>query len=386
MTAWTARVHEPVPDAILETHDPPARVVTLSQLRGACGPSPARGLVLGMPGLAGHPAIIGRIAAQALHDYDIWTFSVAADEPRLTGEEWFACAHAIADRILAGELAWPRALIGFSLGGLVAWLVARILAASGHAAPPVINIDGAPPHVHMAGWRDRMAVLQPFRDPDRTRMLLLCRGFPGRFQLVEEIEHEWATAGVVTETIRYRTLDHVDLVLPAAIAASGDALARFIETGRAAPKLRPERLDFATAGGESFRLLDAASPPARAAVAALVDAALPTDGSVQLGLLLLAIATGDLDMALGFAELVIAKEPGHRAATYAKIALLALLARHDAASETAAAWCRDHQADLAMEARARRSPERPGSWPSPETLILGSDESLDFALSVGRRS
>jgi hypothetical protein len=337
-----------------------------------------------MPGLVGHTAIIGAIAAQALRDYDMLTFSVDAHDHQLTEESWFACAREVADRILAGEVGWPRALIGFSLGGLIAWLVARMLTAAGHAAPPIINFDGAAPHVHMPAWRHRMASFsQSLGGADLTKMLLLCRGSPGRFQLVNEIEREWATAGVVPETIRYRTLDHLDLVLPAAVAASSDALARFIETGRPAPKGRPEMLDFDTVGGASFRLLDGRSIPEGAAVSTLIgESSLPNDGSVRLGLLLLAIASGDLDMGLCFTRRMVAAEPNHRAATYAKIALLSVLARQDEAFESAKMWRKDHPSDVAMQARPLRSPEQPRSWRSTEIFILGSDESLDFAVSV----
>jgi hypothetical protein len=87
-------------------------------------------------------------------------------------------------------------------------------------------------------------------------------------------------------------------------------------------------------------------------------------------------------MGLCFTRRMVAAEPNHRAATYAKIALLSVLARQDEAFESAKMWRKDHPSDVAMQARPLRSPEQPRSWRSTEIFILGSDESLDFAVSV----
>jgi amino acid adenylation domain-containing protein len=353
---------------------------TLRLVRSACGVS--RGVVVGMPGLGGHAAGIGVIAANTLQDYDVWTFAVETGGRRLTEDEaWLACAREIADRLMAEDGLSPRAIIGVSFGGFMGWLVERFVVAAGGKATPIINFDGGAQHVRNKDWQERIGRALPAIVPlEATRMLLLHGRLPGKFTLAERPKAEWTQAGVTLERLSYRTIAHHDVILPAAIAAGRDALAAYIETGRVGPARRSDGLDFDTMGGALFRMLDDASPPTAAAVSACVDGKpLPDDGTVYGALLFLAVASGDAEMALELARRIKADAPLFRGATYAEVALLSELGRQNEASAVAEAWCFVHPEGRKMRERAHQARQQSAPWGSVDGLVVGSDPSLDFA-------
>ncbi len=363
------------------------KALRLRVVRSARGIS--RGRVLGMPGRNGNTADIGVIARNALEDYEVGSFVVDTMGRSLPEDEawWVDCAEGIAERLLADHEPAPRAFIGFSLGGYIGWLVDRLLVAAGRQPTPVINFDGFPLHIRYPQIGEIITSRSPdLLRPDGCGMLTLERAEPGAFSLVDQAYAGWAKAGVTPESLRYRTLDHVDVILPSAIAASDLALQCFIETGRVDQRSRPDGFHFDTIGGAMFRFLEAATPPSAAAIRPFVDMpTLPRDGTVRVALLFLALATGDTGMALEFAQRIIAEEPSHRAATYTRVALASAIGHEDEAAALAEAWCREHRRDPAMLARARGARRKPASWGSRRGLPIGSDESLDMAVALADR-
>jgi amino acid adenylation domain-containing protein len=359
----------------------------LRLVRSARGVS--RGRVLGMPGLNGHAAEIGVIAGNALDEYDVWTFAIDTDGRSLAGNAaWLECAEAIASRLLAEHEPGPRAFIGFSLGGYIAWLVDRFLVAAGRQATPVVNVDGSALHVQFGQIEELILSRSQTRlSPDGSSMLLLHRAAPGAFSLVDQLYDGWIEAGVTPETLEYHTLDHLDVVLPKAIAAAAAALRGFIETGRVAAGLGISAFQFDTIGGALFRLLEADAPPDAATMRPFAeDPTLPRDGSVRLALLFLTIASGDVGMALKLARRMTAAQPFHRAATYAQVALASALGHKDEAVALAEAWGRDQREDSAMLARARNPGPKAASWGSRRGLVVGSDGALDMAVALCTRA
>jgi acyl carrier protein len=345
----------------------------------------SRGSVLGMPGFIGHAAKISIIAANALEDYDVWTFAVETNGRKLMeGEAWLTCAREIADRLMAKDDLRPCAIMGFSLGGFMAWLVERFLVAAGGDAIPIINFDGGAAHLDNKDRQARIVSLLPAigsREP--PKMLLMQRQLPGKF-LFKRPDSQWVNAGVSLEKLSYCTLAHDDVASPAAIVAVRQALAAFVETGRVDSIQHPSALSFDTIGGIVFRLLDDISPPDAAAVRVFVAGrTLPKDHTLRLALLILAAATGDAEMALLLARRMTIEEPRHRAATYAQVALLSELERAEEASTLAKAWCSNHPLDRNMQARVNQARQQPAPWGSVEGLVVGSDASLNFAIQVG---
>ena len=348
----------------------------------------SRGSVLGMPSLVGHGGEMGIIAANALEDYDVWTFAVDTNGRTLAEDgAWLACAQEIAGRLAAKDGLRPRAIIGFSLGGFMAWLVERLLVAAGGEATPIINFDGAAMHVDNESWQERIRHLLPtVRFLERPKMLLLYRAPPDKFDLFGRADIQWIRARADLKTLSCGTLDHIDVVSPPAVAACRGALTAFIETGSVAAAPRLDQLHFETIGGRLFRMLDGGERPEVESVRILAEGpTLPRDGTARLALLFLAAATGDAEMALTFARRVAIEEPGHRAATYLQVALLSQLERTQEASALAERWCHIHPWDHEMLARAEVPRRRPLPWGSVEGLVIGSSASMDFAVRAVQR-
>ena len=360
-----------------------SQALTLRRLRPARGAS--KGVVLGMPSFLGHAGGVGVIAANALQDYDIWTFAIETAGSELTRDYyWLDCARIIADRLIAHNGLKPNAILGFSLGGYIGWLVDRVVVAAGGGTTPLINFDGGVLHIHAKEHQKRIASLLPGLEAlTGARMLLLHRRRPGKFLIAESSMAEWAKIDIHPETLTYSTLDHLDVILPQAIHASGDALAAFVEGGHfvGAPA---DAVNFETIGGVLFRLLVDSDPPSIAKIRCYVEGMpLPTDGTVRVVLLFLLIASGEFEIARDYAGRMVADQPDHRAAIYAQVALLSEAGRHGQASALADAWCSNNVSDLAMRQPLYRARLQPMRWNAIEAMMVGSDASLDAALRLG---
>ncbi len=339
-------------------------VTRLRLVRAAAGVS--RGVVLGMPGYIGNAAEIGIIAAHALQDYDVWTFSVDAGGRKLTEDGlWLDVARDLANRLLDGEVPWLRALVGFSLGGYMAWLVDRLMVVRGREPTPIVNVDGDALHFQFKGWQERIEALVWQQDARQAaRMLLLRRAWPRRFAPIEDVHNlargmdtDWQACGASPVALRFRTLDHLDIVKPAAIAASREALASFIEGAEPRNTSRPESLEFDTIGGLVFRILDDTGPLQRSAAKDLVESdKLPQDPTVKLALLVLSVKLGEPDRILELAGRIGAVEPS-RPATYAQIRFLAELGRSDEAHAVMNEWCTSYPGERHILERALRNGE-----------------------------
>jgi acyl-coenzyme A synthetase/AMP-(fatty) acid ligase/acyl carrier protein len=357
--------------------------LVLRRVREARGAS--RGIVLGMPGFLGHAALVATIAAHALHDHDVWAFTIDLGGRTMHQDEaWYACAREIADTLASETWLRPRAVFGFSAGGYLGWLVDRMMSGADWRPRRIVNFDSGPLHTTQDDWFARVdALVPPDRRVEPAQMLLVHRRMPTPFALVSDLAARWSKLDVALQTVGFRTVDHMDMALPSVVAAAADDVAAFVETGRIAP-CRPDRdAVFDTPGGRLHDLLSRASPPDAEAVRALIDPqALPDDGTCRLVLLFLAMAVCDHATALDYARRMTQAEPQHRAATYAQVALLALGGDRRAAADLAASWCRCWPDDPPMRACATRSWQPPEPWDGMTDVVVGSDASLDRATDM----
>ena len=377
----TGDSHAAISDTVGDTSD----VRDLLKLRLV---RPARGVscgsVLGMPSLTGDGGPVGIIAGNALDSYDVWTFEIDL-RPRLLTDSyiWLEVAEEIASRLLTATAPMVKAFVGFSIGAFMAWFVDRMLVAGGRRATPIISFDGGLDHLHFEGWSDRVApVLERCADSEPSCALLLMRGNPGPFTLIESPAVDWTSATAELQIFCFPTLDHLDVITPAAVAAAREVLREFVETQQIATTSRHE-LDLRTVGGEAFRLLDAVSPPMPNEVRQLSELSpLPADGTVRLALLLLTMASGDAALALDYINRLLEEEPDHRAAVYAHVAVLSSLGRQAEAEDAFDTWSSIHREDKNLCARVYRHAEEPAPWGNWAKVDLGSDLSLDFAASL----
>ena len=358
--------------------------IDLRLVRAASGVS--RGALLGLPLIGGGAHYIGMVAAHVPADYDVWTCTIDLGGQEMHQDDaWVDWAQQITVRLLATAGLSLRAMIGFSIGGRLGWLIDRLLVAADHASVPVINLDGGSEIGEVTKWRERVAPLLPPTDRTVARMLLLHRASPGRFDSEYRLDVDWGGNDIQVLSRACNTVAHLDFIRPALFEAHGAAIAEFIETGDIA-EADGHHPAIDTPGGALFRLLADTTPPTPSRVLAFLAAlgAEPVDHEVRLGLLYIALACGDPAVGHTVTRRLIAEEPTLRDAFYAEVALLAEHGHMDRAAPLAAAWCAGQEADFAMIKRASRRDDPPTTWDAARFLFTGnSDIALDVAAAFG---
>jgi acyl-coenzyme A synthetase/AMP-(fatty) acid ligase len=357
--------------------------VVLRRIRHAKGIS--RGIVLGMPHFRGDAGPAAMIAAHALQDYEIWSFSADLGGRTIRQDEaWLACATEIADQLAATPWLRPRALYGYSMGGFLAWLVDRILAAGSWRPGRVIAFDSGPLHDRKQDLRDRLEPLIGDDSAGPTAMLLLHRSMPAPFRMLRATPPRWSALGVSCNAIPFRTVSHADLRRAEVSIAARDAMAAFVEDKCALFDAQFPHPAFQTAGGALYRLLAAGMPPDPVSERSLfADPGSARESHCRVALVFLLLAAGDRDLALDVLSRLAETYPRERMVRYALVGLLAVRGDSVAATSMAEAWCsqllRD---DRAMRARASHARRGAATWRDLTGVEIGSDAATDMALDM----
>jgi acyl-coenzyme A synthetase/AMP-(fatty) acid ligase/acyl carrier protein len=359
----------------------PRRMTTPRLVRTAATEETSGGALLGMPGLGGNAPYLGVVAANALHDFDIWTFDCElAGLDMLKDGLWLESARQIAARLMEPDAPRPRALLGFSLGGVIGWLVDRLLVAAGHKGIPVVNLDGGFPDIEVPGWQEHVEPLLPKSEaPPPTRMLLLQRGKMGRFITDRPSEAGWRELGVALVTRDCPTISHLDFGRAPTILAYADIIAAYVDAGPAALPRHPTTDEIDSPGGTLFRMLDGTQQLSSEAIVGLAES-ISHDDELHLGLIFVALALGDVDVAMDVTARMMAARPDRRHPVYARVALLAQLGRHPEADRLARSWCHEKPPDASLLARARKWLPRSDDWSQAARLFTDQpDAAMDFA-------
>jgi GT2 family glycosyltransferase len=362
--------------------------VTLRLLRPASGAATLPEAILVLPLLRSGASYSGVFTTDALKKFDIWGFAVDQDDSQLLKDgAWLDYAKAIVHQLLVPGGLTPRAIIGFSIGGFLAWLVDRLLVAAGRKPTPVVSLDGGVPDHQVEGWRQQIASLLPRAgEISASRMLLLYRVAPGRFTIPTCCDLDWAKEAVVLEALPCGTVCHSDFLHSSLSASHGGMIASYMDGGGIGVEVGALRAEIDTAGGAMFRLLENEVPPTaddvRAFFAVLPEE--PVDYDIRLSLLYLALTCGDKELALEIAQRLAVEEPDLRDAFYAQVAWLAELGLSDEAVLVAETWCHNRPADPVMQWRATHRAEPPAAWNAGERLFIGNpDAALDLAAAFG---
>jgi GT2 family glycosyltransferase len=362
--------------------------VKLRLLRTASGKQTSSEAIFVLPVLRGAAVYSDVLTADALKIFDLWGFAIDHDHSELLkGGRWLYYAQSVAHQLLTRGGQRPSALIGFGIGGFLAWLVDRLLVAGGWEPTPLISLDGGLPDIEIPEWRDRIApLLSGIEAASASRMLLLHRAPPGRFKIPRHPELDWANEGVVLTALPCRTVSHEDFVRSSLSAAHGSAIVSYIATGRLDIESSLTGTEIATDAGVLFCLLADELPPTVATVRAFLVALpeSPVSYDLRLGLLYLALACGDTELVLQLTERLAAEEPNLRDAFYVRVAWLAELGLSDEAVSMAEAWSRDRSPDPVIHWRAKQKIQAPAAWNTPTELFTGSpDAALDLAAAFG---
>jgi hypothetical protein len=357
----------------------------LTAVRGAIRPEASRGRVLCLPLLGGGCHYAGRIAAVALQDYDVWSCSFdlqGREEP--DSDAWIECTESLAQWLLADAEFRPVALLGFSIGGYVGWLLDRFLVAGGRQTTKVINLDGGCVPLAYNGLAARLREKYAF-DPaaPRAHMLLLYRDSFGGFFTPTRLEESWSDLDCHVTPIACRTIRHLDFLDQELIGAHDGLVSRFLSSDTLQNGLSRPSPRIPTAGGQLFDWLAHETPPSsdelRSFIVALPDGVI--DPEFELALLFLTLACGDNTLALKTARRMAAERADCRNAYYAQVALLSELRQTTQAEAVAQAWCAGRDDDPVMRKRVQERLEPQPRWEQRLGLFL-SGSCMEVALDV----
>lgn len=357
--------------------------------RSAQASGGSQGIVFVLPDYNGDAFFPGKLAANALEEFEIWSLASDTGGKRMDeGDVAFEVVDSIYEAIVRGEIALPRALVGFSISGWLAWLVERRLVADGFGSIPIINFDGGPAHLHQyypspsyAAWREKAAALiGRAQNGPRTEMLLLHRpqrGWHGYFYF--PIAIDWASLDVDIFEVKLRSIRHQDACSDEVLLAMRSCMSNFIKGER--QHFLPSNITGSGASGAAYDMLESMIRPSPSDVRTVIGQ-LPNgrvESELRAPLLFLAAASGDAELALEFARRLASEDPNLRFPVYAEVAILAAAGQRAAALERASIWMRQNPSDKNMLARAEM-PFARVSWRSgPECARYPSD-GLDFAV------
>lgn len=263
--------------------------LTFRLVQRADGPS--KGIVLSMAGLDGR-AVGGTYAKAGIFaDHDLWACAVRIDmgkafNPRV----WPALAQQIADHIQRGKSPQPNVLVGYSMGGYIAWLVGRLLAQSPCQVDHVIALDTPPMHVRKRDRSPELAAFLEMLPSLPLPMLDIRRAAPLPLMPAEPNFCAWQEQDGPMVTVTVATLDHDDMIKPHLLHQIAPAVQSYIAGGAAAIPQGWLFEPVASFSGEVFSMLQSQSVPCPARLTDLLHQADRQKGQISLaGLLFLAL-------------------------------------------------------------------------------------------------
>ena len=191
------------------------------------------GTVICMPGLGGAATAELLAKSRMFARHDLWACDVRISEGTLLHDQrWLTAAIAAARKIEQGDVPRPDILVGYSIGGYLAWLVARLLDQSRHRPARVVTIDTKPMHrdpKHQSAELD--ALLEQTRHAD-IDMLAFRRNIPAPFVPAGGPPIVWLPEDGNVITIPVETLEHLDMIKSAVLDRIADAVNCYSIRGR----------------------------------------------------------------------------------------------------------------------------------------------------------
>lgn len=295
--------------------------VSFRLVRKAIGPS--QGTAICMAG-GGGAAPAERLAESNLFPgFDFWACDARFDSGKIKEHEhWRAIAVAAAAMIANGQAPRPTVLAGYSIGGFIAWLTARLLGTSAFRPERVVMID-APSLHRRAGYRSAAldALLAPSAGTQIEILNLHC-AYPEPWRFSAGEEPGWQPQDGRIASLGVLTVEHLDMVKPAVLDRVAEVVNLFAEQGLAAPMPARPLGGIDTFSGKVTELLQMSNRPDRTALHALLANPSAFMGTNALsGLQFLALAHADKPLALAFCAQLKRLHPTLRSVNYAQIRL-----------------------------------------------------------------
>lgn len=265
---------------------------------------PCEGLALCMPNMRG-PAVVGAYAkAKLLPGHDLWACDTQIPEGSSWDDHfWPGVAQVIAAQIEHGRAPRPTVLIGFSVGGYVAWLVARMLANLPDRPRSLIALDTFPLHYSARGRVPGLVELLQSLPPLPMPLLDVRRARPGPFSSAAMMARGWDKADGEVLTVPVATLEHGDVVQYPVLTRLAPYIEDYVTTGAIDLPCDTPLDARESVGGKVWALLHSVQEPDLETLREL----LADDGNldhyeVSFSLLFLVFAQGSIEEAKAFCD------------------------------------------------------------------------------------
>lgn len=249
-------------------------LLTFRLVRRAIGPR--KGCLLSMPGLDGH-AVGGSYAKSGiLPDHDLWACEArSVSKVGFDPAFWPQLARRIADRIATDRAPRCEVVVGYSMAGYIAWLVARMLMGTDCEIARVVTIDTPPMHCTKRDRTPALMTLLATLPALSTPMLDIRRAAPKPFMPAEETFSGWQVDDGPTISLSVDTLDHDDMIRPHLLRRMADAIEFYVEHGALKSGVHRDIACVQSFSGEVFRLVKS---PDRETTRKIVDYDSKLDG------------------------------------------------------------------------------------------------------------
>lgn len=224
--------------------------------------TPSKGVALAVPGWGGSAIAVPFARAGLFSGHDLWAADISLPRGNiLQGNSWWKTAIEIADQIKAGALPRPRIIFGYSAGGSVAWLVGRLLAASGCAPEYVLMSDSSPLHrLRAYGHRDLHRLLATSPPERMPSVIHVRRTYLAQLAIGAGNAYAWMPEDNLQFTCDIPTIDHYEMSRSEVLALAAPAVESYLRRIPPASRQATSSSTPQTVGAEIYRMLHQKAP------------------------------------------------------------------------------------------------------------------------------
>lgn len=193
-----------------------------------------KGIVLAVPSIGGWATAAPFKHAGWFPDYDLWAASYPFEHGDLTQElRAWKVANRLAEAIHDGTIPKPNVLLGYSFGGGLAWVLARLLK-SEFSPEHIILVDAAPLH-RLAHERYALfhKTVQEMSGKQVPHAIHICRAALKNPIVQPFKKSDWvADEDTISKEVSLPTVDHLEMIRPELLALAREQVNLFLESER----------------------------------------------------------------------------------------------------------------------------------------------------------
>jgi hypothetical protein len=199
----------------------------------------SKGIALVLPGWSGRADTKTLLDTNVFRDYDLWSADKGLAKGNiLQNDNWWRTAREIEAQIRKGVGPAPRLLVGFSIAGTIAWLVAASLTGSEWAPEAVIMIDAPGIAVlPIRAKREATQWLNPLAERCPSPILHILREQSTSNGYCVSRSGRWKSCHGISAEILVPTVEHLDMYRPTVLALAELGILQFLADPKAGERL-----------------------------------------------------------------------------------------------------------------------------------------------------